>query len=345
MTDFRSEGSLTDFEKLELKRRVLRSVKLYRRRKAIFIASGLAASLALVITLGLIKTKNPSPSIVEFAEQVNEVDNNISNKVTLILSEGENLSLEEDNPEISYTSKNGAVDIGSSQLVEQQKGQSKSQIYNTLMVPYGQRSKILLSDGSQVWLNSGSKLIYPIAFETNKREVFLEGEAIFEVTHNESSPFHVITKNQKIEVLGTVFNVNDYKDEATSFTVLKQGSVMIRGRINNADGVLMKPGTKASIRGKSEPISTETVDVKEYFSWREGLLIIKNDPLSNIMRKLSRYYNRPIQIESSRVVNETFSGYLDLKTNLEEVLGLIQQTANIEYKQNENGIIIITLKK
>src|SRR3546814_509770 len=147
----------------------------------------------------------------------------------MVLNENQNIDIAYNNSSISYSSTGEKIKIGNSQIVDD----NTRVAMNTLIVPYGKRTKLQLSDGSTVWLNSGSKLAYPASFNEDKRKVYLEGEAIFEVTHDKSHPFMVIAKDFEIEVLGTVFNVSNYSDDPSINTVLKNGSVKIQYKGNS----------------------------------------------------------------------------------------------------------------
>lgn len=239
------------------------------------------------------------------------------------------------------------MSIGNLKSISQELSKQKKAVYNTLIVPYGKRSEVVLSDGSKVWLNSGSKLIFPAIFSNDKREVYLEGEAIFEVTHNEKKSFIVKSKNQDIEVLGTIFNVSNYSDDDSIFTVLKSGSVQIHYKndnlISSKKHLKIAPNTLATYNKKAKRIDTSTVNVETYFSWRDGVFVFKNDALKTIMKKLSRYYNVDIIINDENLSNQMFSGYLDVNEDLDHVLKIINQaeTSPFTYKMIDNNQLII----
>lgn len=159
----------------------------------------------------------------------------------------------------------------------------------------------------------------------------------------------VLSENQEIEVLGTVFNVSSYADDDDNFVVLKSGSVQVAYKkelVSNKSSqkMVITPGTMANINLESNHVSSKQVNVNQYFSWKDGVLILKNNNLSYIMRRLSRYYNIPITIEDEALAKETFSGYLDLKDNAEKVIQTIKQTSNLDYQKTETNKFIITKK-
>ncbi|MFT5214493.1 MAG: transmembrane sensor [Patiriisocius sp.] len=339
---------ITELEKADLKNKIFNSVHENKSRKyRIRYAFAIAASITLLLTVSFYSYTTPTESIIDFVNSSDHIDINDSKEVILVLGEGENLKIDEKVTEINYSSTGEQVKIGHSKIIDQQTYKNNKLVYNTFLVPYGRRSKIQLSDGSIVWLNSGSKLVYPAVFKGGKREIYLEGEAIFDVAHNKSKPFIVISQNQEIEVLGTVFGVTSYLDEKTINTVLKSGSVQISYHNDasspmTSDKMKISPGTIASYNKTNKGIVSEKVNVDNYFSWRDGVLVFKNNDLQFIMKRLSRYYNIDIEISDDIIANdrETFSGYLDLNEDMNQVIKNIQMSANMKYMFTENKLII-----
>ena len=347
------EKNNLNFQKLSrkdkslLKKRIYGSIYAYRRRKYAFrfAAVGLSAIVAIFLSFSLFNAKDPNSAIEKFAEIHN--DKTTNQDVQLILNGNKNISITEKVAQISYSNSGEEVSIGKSNSVTQYAASPSGPIFNTLIVPFGKRSEIVLSDGSKVWLNSGSKLIFPARFNVEKREVYLEGEAIFEVSHNKNKPFFVKSKNHEIQVLGTLFNVSNYNDDDAIYTVLKSGSVQINYTsntlFNSEKNIKMKPGTKVTFNKTKLDVKEANVDVEPYFSWRDGVFIFKNDPLKSIMKKISRYYDVEIIITDDARANETFSGYLDVKDSIESVLETIKETEppGFEYKFSADHKIII----
>ncbi|WP_372752426.1 FecR family protein [Mariniflexile sp.] len=340
---------ITELEKADLKNKIFNSIhKSDSRKRSVFYAMmGVAASLVILIGLGLYFKPKQNESITDFVKTLEPANNNSASEVTLVLGAGENLKIDDKVASISYSNSGEEVKIGSAQTVNQQSVKNNKLVYNTLLVPYGKRTKIQLSDGSTVWLNSGSRLVYPIVFKGKRREVYLEGEAIFDVAHNKKQPFIVMSQNQEVEVLGTVFGVTNYLDENSINTVLKSGSVQISYKNNSAshsDKMKITPGTIASYNKKTKGIISEKVNVDNYFSWREGVLIFKNNDLQFIMKRLSRYYNIDIEIsnalKSTTEEVETFSGYLDLNEDVDKVIESIEMSTNLNYTFKNNKLTI-----
>jgi ferric-dicitrate binding protein FerR (iron transport regulator) len=214
---------------------------------------------------------------------------------------------------------------------------------NTVIVPYGKRAQITLSDNSKIWLNSGSKLIYPACFATNKREVYLEGEAIFEVSHNKKHPFIVITADLDVRVLGTVFNVSSYRDDQTTSTILESGSVELNYKSNSVFGrskELMVPGMLAIYNPEQGNVEQSKVNTRHYTSWRDGYFIFEKQPLGGILKKISRYYNVSVRLSDEELGKETFSGNLDLKNSPDQVLKIIAELISAKVENIDNQIVI-----
>ncbi len=333
---------LTEKEKEFLKTRINTSVDTYRkkrRRKRLTLVLGAAAAVSLLVVSVTYKNGFNNSSKIKNYVNVNKVDINKEGDVKLVLGNKDEVKIKERVSSISYSSNGNEVDINNSKKVQQ----SPKDSYNTIIVPYGKRTKITLSEGTKVWLNSGSKLTYPVSFNGDKREVHLVGEAIFDVRHNKEQPFYVITNDYDIKVLGTVFNVSSYEDDSYTSTALERGKVEIKYSDNSIFGkskIKIAPGTLAVYNNKNNTLRSSTVDVTKYMSWRDGKFIFKKQKLEVIVKKLSRYYNVQILINSEELRAETFSGHLDLKDSIEKVLEVLKETTDLKYKK-ENGKIVI----
>ncbi len=334
------QSKLSKTEKEELKNRISRSIHKRSIKIRRLYLWGAAASILLCLTFGTYIFKSlQTPSILDYVNTNKIQPSTNSENVVLILNDAEVIQINEDSTLIEYSETGKNVGIGSKKMIHQKAIPTNEVIYNTLLVPFGKRSKIKLSDGSIVWLNSGSKLIYPSVFAGKEREVYLEGEAIFDVTHNPKKRFKVLTEGQEINVLGTVFNVSSYPNDNSVKTVLKSGSVQINYNKNASNSIVtISPGTMAEYHKKGQMIETKKVNIYDYFSWKDGILIFKNNDLPYIIAKLSRYYNVKISLKGNLKTKETFSGRLDLKNDVENVLNTLQETTNFEYSLNKNAI-------
>lgn len=331
-------------QKAKLKNRILLSAKKVeelekkRRHRRFYWAA--AAVIPVLLTLGYFYTNSNSESSIDrFVKQMPKPMSQKTDKVTVVLGEGDKVSLEEDEGRLEYSETGSSVTMGNGKNIEQRVSMDSKPTFNTVMVPYGKRSYIKLSDGTKVWINSGSRLVFPAAFQEKAREVYLEGEAIFEVAHNKEKPFRVKSSTQSIEVLGTVFNVSHYSEDDLMQTVLKSGSIRIKYQ-NDGKSIVMKPGTLSSFNTKSSTVTTQVVNPDDYFSWRDGFLTLNNSSLGEIALRLSRYYNTPIFFDSNTLASQTFSGSLDLSEDIIKVLQTIKETSDFEIVENQDNIVI-----
>ncbi len=336
--------NITEPEKTQLKDKISFSISKYIRRKQ-YLAYGMGLAAAFVVGFFAItlfqETGTPLSPIDGYVKTLDE--ERVPDQIKLILGDNQNVEIADSDSNISYSNTGEEVQIGKSLSVSQKTSKDQKIVFNTLIVPYGKRSSIELADGTKVWLNSGSKLVFPAAFTQRKREVYLEGEGIFEVTHDKAHPFIVKSGDQSIEVLGTVFNVSNYHDDDAISTVLKSGSVKISydSNVANTSGnVTIVPNTLAIYHRNDKHIKTQKVEVEKYFSWRDGIFIFKNDSMESIMKKVSRYYNIEIVINDNELARTTFSGYLDVKDNVENVIKIIQETTKLDYTITHNKLII-----
>lgn len=218
-------------------------------------------------------------------------------------------------------------------------------VYNTLTVPNGKQFSIVLSDGSNVHLNSGSSIKYPINFiKGQKRQVFLTGEAFFDVAHDQVHAFVVNAQDLDIHVYGTKFNVSNYPEDRDTEVVLVEGSVGLReSNLEIADNaeVYLKPGYMGIYNRSDNNISQEEVNTSIYTSWMNGNLVFRNISFENIIQKLQRHYNVVIINDNEKLAHETFNATIETKhETIEQVFNYFNKVYQIEYKIIENKIII-----
>jgi len=198
-------------------------------------------------------------------------------------------------------------------------------VYNTVSTARGNQYQLVLSDGTKVWLNSASSLRFPASFTGNSRDVELDGEGYFEVVKNAAKPFHVKTRTQDIEVLGTHFNVNAYNDEETIKTTLLEGSVRVQSAVGNRQSAILKPGEQAIVgndEGASIHISND-VDLDQVIAWKNGWFEFENTDLRMIMRQVSRWYDVDVAYEI-KPCNERYGGRISRNLNLSSILKMLE---------------------
>ena len=212
--------------------------------------------------------------------------------------------------------------------------------YQTLYIPAGQRAELTLPDNTKVWLNAHSRLVYPVSFQKEKREVVLEGEAYFDVTRDESSPFIVKTKKMNIRVLGTEFNVSAYSETPELKIALLKGCVELQPT-DFSRTYQMLPGEQIWYK-EGRYVASRIKDM-DYFRWKEGLLCFNNQTIKEIMEKLRLYYDIQIEVDNQPFLHERYSGKFRVKDGVEQVLKVLQLEHKFTYTK-DNELNLITIK-
>lgn len=214
-------------------------------------------------------------------------------------------------------------------------------VYNTLKIPYGKKFEVQLSDGTIVYLNAGTSLRYPVQFVKNQsRQVYLTGEAFFEVAKDKVHPFTVNAQEVNVEVLGTKFNVNSYREDASTDVVLVEGKVSLyKDKKTTENQVYLTPGLKGSNVKGQQKITTETVNTDYYTAWIKGSLVFKNASFNDIIKKLERHYNVTFINKNKMLGKEIFNARFDNEP-IEVVLKYFSDSYAIDYKINEDQITI-----
>jgi hypothetical protein len=193
--------------------------------------------------------------------------------------------------------------------------------YNTLSNPRGSKVvSLILSDGTQVWLNAETSLTYPTAFAGRERKVTITGEAYFEVSHNASMPFKVMKGETEITVLGTHFNVNAYDNESSIKVTLLQGSVKVQ---NGSSSQIIKPGEQARVAGGIKVINEVNVD--QVMAWKNGRFSFDHAGIKTVMRELSRWYDLDVEYEGVPT-NDLFGGDIQRDLPLSKTLDFLKQS-------------------
>lgn len=203
--------------------------------------------------------------------------------------------------------------------------------YAEILCPLGVRARFQLPDGSTGYLNSGSRLKYPLKF-TKRRTVELSGEAFFEVVHNNKNPFHVRTSNLDIKVLGTTFNVIANEDENTEEIILQNGKVDVSTKTGKQLTV-MSPNEQLILNTKKRTFTKREVKASKYTSWKDGELIFRNENMEQVARRLSRWYNVDVVVDDLLLDYTFHATFID--EPLDEVLKLLSITTPITYKEEK----------
>lgn len=203
-------------------------------------------------------------------------------------------------------------------------------VYNKLSIPRGGEYRIELEDGTKVWINSASRLQYPVVFSGDTREVYLEGEAYFEVRRDSSRPFIVHAGQQKVTVLGTSFGITCYGNEVNDYTTLVSGKVNVELE-QGKQAFVLEPGMQVEYNKVSGMVRERRVDVAEFVAWKEGKYVFKQKRLEDILSTLSRWYDFEVFYQNSEMKEVLFSGELRRFDDFNYLLRLIERTSDVKF--------------
>lgn len=318
---------------LEVKKKIEQSLlsRKNAQKRVIYNFSGAAAVALLLIisTVFLINRNDYKP------DEIFVLGNTVSNNEIQFFSGGEVMNLN-NNSTLNLSEAESSVTIKDS--LSQKKIKLQDRATNRLIIPYGKRSSLVLADGSKVWLNSGTQIEFPSIFPETIREIKVIGEIYIEVTKRKES-FIVHTPNSQVQVFGTAFNISAYEDEVKESIVLVEGSVHVKNSVSNTS-VVLSPNQMAEIVGGT--ISSKTVDVSEYISWKSGFMQLNKVPLDEVLRKVGRYYNVEFRYtDNVDLADKTCSGKLFLSEDITDVLKSFTNMTMLNYEKQSNNIINI----
>jgi transmembrane sensor len=301
-----------------------------------------AAAVIILFSAGLIFINN-QPRQHRLASRKERYKNDIApgaNKAVLTLANGSAIVLDQ-------TIQNGVVTkqgqtiiskVSNGLLTYKAPATNDATIhYNTISTPKGGEYRVVLPDGTQVWLNAASSLKFPTAFVGKKRVVELIGEAYFEVAKNKKMPFSVSTKGVTVEVLGTHFNVNAYNDEATIKTTLLEGSVKL---YSGAGQIMLVPGQQSSFNKQARTTAVLKVDTEEAVAWKNGNFTFASEDIQSSLRKVSRWYDVDIDYQQN-IPKKAIWGTVSRFGNVSEVLKMIELTGVAHFEISGRRIIVM----
>lgn len=310
----------------------LKKEKKFRQAKIKRLLPLISAAALLLISLSgiLIYNHNNSSSYLSNLPASADVKPG-KNRAVLVLASGKKINLDqtvsghiadEDGISVSKTADGQII-----YDVPKQENISEKTEYNTVFTPAGGQYQVNLPDGTRVWLNAASSLTFPTTV-TDIRTVKLNGEAYFEVSkimdQGKRVPFIVEGKNQKIEVLGTHFNVNAYDNEPSVKTTLLEGSV----KINNQ--TLLQPGQQARVQGGS--ITLVAVNGEDFTDWQRGDFILENNDFRSIMRKISRWYDVDVVYAEDAPEKLKLGGWISRSRNISSILEVMEKTGKVHFR-------------
>lgn len=307
-----------------------------RRMRTIYRITSVAASMILILGSVLFyqwKSRTAEQTIV--AHQL--LSTPIEGKATLVLSSGEKVALT-GKVEKTMEEKGGVSIKTDSAFVEYTATENlKEEVFNELIVPKCGEYVLKLADGSRVFLNSESTLRFPVHFTGKKREVFLTGEAYFEVVKDAAKPFIVHTDRTAVQVLGTEFNIMAYGDEENTEVTLVEGAVEVA--VSKSHERLV-PGQQMSVNNTSLQTNVRQVKIDQYIAWKKGLFCFDAMPLEQLLRGLSRWYDISYTFRNADVKKIRFTGGFKKTEGIEEIFRMIENVTEVKFRISGNNIII-----
>lgn len=251
----------------------------------------------------------------------------------LVLSSGERIDLGKEKVKAMKEADGTIIKRNNDELnYIRQKGEASGEVLlDKLVVPRGGEYSIVLSDGTKVFLNSMSKLVYPVRFSDDERKVILEGEGYFEVQKDEKHPFIVQVNGMQVQVLGTSFNVKAYQDEQNIYTTLVEGCVSIlTGDSTVSQEHTLAPDQQAVFDKGNATVSVQNVDADQYMQWTKGRYVFADQSLDEIMKTLSRWYDFSFHYNDESLKEMRFEGGLNKYESIEPVLDIITRTGKVK---------------
>ena len=292
-----------------------------------------AAIFALVLTTGISIYLNDKPQ----ANSKNEITLELNDGTKRIINPGSLQRIKNNQGDVVGLHKDDILVYGKSA------GDRNKFIYNKLSVPFGKKFQISLADGSLVYLNAGSELKYPVHFVAGQtREVYLNGEAYFEVAKDSNHAFVVHAKGLDTKVYGTEFNISSYENDDNVKVVLVEGSVgVFKEGVDKLDqnAIMLIPNEKAELDFSDGKFLKEEVKVDKYTSWKDGVLIFENEKFESIIKKLERHFNVEIINEYDDINENKYTGVFDIES-LDDILTAFSRHRGFNFSKKEDKIII-----
>lgn len=258
-----------------------------------------------------------------------------TSKAVLILENGRTVILDSAGSGKVVNEGGLTVTKGSGELVYL--GNPAKPVSHTLSVPRGGQYKLTLADGTQVWLNAESSLVFPASFAAEKREVLLRGEGYFEVAKIKNAPFTVTVSSPggdtgRVEVLGTHFNINGYGDDGAVKTTLVEGAVKVSGKGGSA---VLRPGEQAQL---AAAVNVVKADIEKETGWKSGLFVFRDASAKSIGAQLARWYD--VDVDYKDGPTALLTATIDRREPLQNVLKVLADTRRVHFQLEGKKLII-----
>lgn len=333
---------ITSKEENELLDRIIRKIHKDKKQKNIkkisYIITSSVAVIALLLILNIYNITGLISERDRFSiEMINKPE--LYGTQIQLIKPNDKLTIEGEEPVIQYDNK-GILSINSKKQKtssspfsgENERDQTH---YHQLIIPYAKRSFLTLSDGTSIWVNANTRLVYPEVFDKDKREIYVDGEIFLEVAPDRRRPFFVKTSTLEVNVTGTSFNVSAYENDDYASVVLVNGNVNVTAKGKKQTN--LKPNDMLLF--SNNQVSISQVDIENYTSWRLGTYVFNEEKFSVVLRKLSRYYGKELVLSDTS--DEFYcSGTLNLREDLSALLRGLEKVYPITFVHKDNKIIV-----
>ncbi len=292
-----------------------------------------AILLPIAIVLGVVYFSEIEVRKVQFAHQIMPG----SSKAVLQLANGDLVKLGELNETSIKDEQGQVIGVDSVDVLTCSSKPQKQITFNSISTPRGGEYQLVLVDGTKVYLNSESSLTYPLSFSGPAREVYLTGEAYFDVTTNKAMPFIVKTDKSSVSVFGTQFNVMSYADDRLEQTTLVEGCVSV---FYNDQEIEMKPGQQVQISDDIQRCDVHEVDTTLYVDWKNGIFRFEDMALKDVAVRLSRWYDVNFFFANEEIKKRKVTGAIKRSTDFKLFMSLIEKSAEVEITISENDVLV-----
>ena len=312
-----------------------------KRRVIPFRRIAIAASvIGLLVLSGFLLFQKSSNEIAKTDQNENRFKDDVSpggDKAILTLADGSTILLNDaQNGTLGRQGNSKIIKLDGKLTYDPAGKNSKEIVYNTISTPNGGQYQLELPDGSLVWLNSTSSIHFPTSFVGKERRVEVAGEAYFEVAKNRDMPFIVSVAGAEVQVVGTHFNVNAYKDENDVKTTLLEGSVKF---VHGTNAEMLKPGQQSQLSTNGTVNVVNNVDVERVVAWKNGLFDFESAGIEAVMRQLSRWYD--VEIEYKGKTDDLFIAEMRRNIKLSDALKALELTGRVKFDIQGKKIIVM----
>jgi transmembrane sensor len=332
----RVSRELAVFESFDPEKAYRRIIRARRRPVARWFYPAVAAIVILAVSFSLYLAFPKTERLTYYVKPSGQ----LANSVILRLTDGCQVAMDtlrsyQKNHQVALKNTDGQLWVYKALATAEDQPLSR---LNQLTVPYKKTYRVVLDDGTRVSLNAGSTLDFPSDLSQNDRVVMLQGEAHFEVSHRNNQKFIVLMPDVAVEVLGTVFNVKAYADEAKTIITLLSGQVAVTTQ--SGQFRRMAPGEQVLYDQSTKKMTVQLVDAPLFTAWADGKFLFKNTPLDDILRRIGRWYGLDIVYKDVSIKEIQYSGKMKMYDSVQEVLRKFEESGGLHFQLDETSITV-----